>query len=293
MKKLNKYPSFKIALIYAVASAIYIYTSDYFLEIFTSDVILLTKLQTLKGLFFIIITALLLYSLVKRNIVKMTDYYQEIIDVKQQLIKQSIRAKEEYSFLFDHSPLPMFLFDIETLVFLNVNEAACTMYGYSKEEFLQMSLHDIRPFEDIPIMEEILTASLKDDISPLSKLIRHKKKNGEIIFVKVKTSYVKLENKKVRLASVIDLTSEVTIQNELLETNSKLQAASDIAGLGYWTYDLLKSEIQWSDETYKIFEVTPENFKLTLENIKALFHPEDRSADGPEFYEKLNGSNET
>jgi PAS domain S-box-containing protein len=61
----------------------------------------------------------------------------------------------------------------------------------------------------------------------------------------------------------------------LIETNSKLQLASEIANLGYWTNDLVKSKIQWSEEVYKIFELNPQSFQLTLENIKNCFHPDD------------------
>ncbi len=284
MEKLNKYSSFKIVLIYAIVSAVYIFASDHFLEIFISDVVLLSKLQTAKGLVFILITAVLLYILVKQNIEKTKAYYQEIIDVKQQLIKQSVQSQEEYSSLFDHSPLPMWLFDIETLRFLLVNEAACSVYGFSQEEYRSMTLFDIRPAEDIPALEKNLYESLKNESSSLSGIIRHKKKNGDIIHVKVKTTFAVFEGKKVRLASVVDFTAKINIQNKLMETNSKLQAASEIAGLGYWSNDLVKSEIQWSDEIYKIFEVNPDTFQLNLDNIKQYYHPEDQADFSTDFY---------
>ena len=54
--------------------------------------------------------------------------------------------------LFDISPQPSWIYDIKTLEFLDVNEAAVLHYGYSREEFLQMTLRDIRPPEDIPIL---------------------------------------------------------------------------------------------------------------------------------------------
>jgi len=65
-----------------------------------------------------------------------------------------------------------------------------------------------------------------------------------------------------------------------------LQVASEIANLGYWTNDLIKSEIQWSDEIYKIFEVNPETFELKLDTIKKCYHPDDAL----EFDSNLNFS---
>jgi len=280
----SKFSSFKIILLYAAVSAVYIYTSDYFLEIFTSDVELLTKLQTVKGLVFILVTAGLLYILVKRNIDKIAASYQEIIDVKQQFNKQLSRSKEEYTDLFNHSPLPMWLFDAETLQILHVNEAACSHYGYSQEDYLTMTLKDIRPDEDIPLLEEMLANSLKKENSPLSDVIRHRKKNGEIMQVKVKTTYVTFDGKQVRLASAVDVTSEMQTQAKLIVTNARLHMASELASLGYWTNDLVTSKIVWSDEIYKIFEVDPNTFPLTIDSIKERFHPEDRQNFGPTVY---------
>ncbi len=272
---LQKFSSFKIVLFYTTVSAVYIFTSDYFLELLIPNINLLSKLQTIKGLAFILITAILLYILVKRNIYKISSYYQEIIDIKQLSDKQSIQSTEEYISLFNHSPLPMWLFDTETLRFILVNEAACSHYGFSQEEYMSMTLKDIRPKEDILLLEEMLALSLKTN-SSLSTIVRHQKKNGEIIQVKVKTCFVAFNGKKLRLASAVDITAEMNTQKKLTESNSRLQIASEIASLGYWTNDLVKSEIQWSDEMHRIFETDPKTFELTLEAIVNRFHPDER-----------------
>lgn len=272
---LQKFSSFKIVLFYTIVSAVYIFASDYFLELLIPNINLLSKLQTIKGLAFILITAILLYILVKRNIDKISSYYQEIIDIKQLSDEQSIQSKEEYISLFNHSPLPMWLFDTETLHFILVNEAACSHYSFSQEEYMSMTLKDIRPKEDILLLEEMLALSLKTN-SSLSTIVRHRKKNGEIIQVKVKTCFVAFNGKKLRLASAVDITAEMNTQKKLTESNSRLQIASEIASLGYWTNDLVKSEIQWSDEMHRIFETDPKTFELTLEAIVKRFHPDER-----------------
>src|SRR5690349_4458438 len=51
--------------------------------------------------------------------------------------------------LFDHSPLPQLVFDRETLAFLDVNEAALRHYGYTRAEFLALTVLDLRPAEDV------------------------------------------------------------------------------------------------------------------------------------------------
>ncbi len=276
IKSLSESSSFKIVFIYTVVSAIYIYTSDYFLNTFVTNVDLLTKFQTYKGLGFIIITASLLYLLVKRNINAATSHFQQILAVKQTSENELTNSHEEYMSLFNHSPLPMWLYDIETLKILLVNEAAYTIYGYSQEDYSTMTLKDIRPAEDIPIMEEVLKNSFKNEHYAHPNILRHKKKNGEIILVKVEGKFIPFRGKKVRLASAVNVTAEVEIQNKLIDINERLQLAGEIASLGYWTNDLVTSKIEWSEEVYKIFELDPQTFDLTLENIKNCFHPEDR-----------------
>ena len=276
IKSSSQSSSFKIVFIYAVVSAIYIYTSDYFLETFVSNVGLLTKLQTYKGLGFIVITAALLYILVKRNFDKTTSHFQQILAVKEATDSQLKKSHEEYMSLFNHSPLPMWLYDIKTLKILLVNEAAYTIYGYSQEDYSTMTLKDIRPPEDIPIMEEVLKNSFKNDHYAHPNILRHQKKNGEIILVKVEGKFIPFRGEQVRLASAINVTTEIETQNKLIDINAKLQLAGEIASLGYWTNDLIHSKIEWSEEVYKIFELDPQTFELTLDNIKNCFHPEDR-----------------
>nr|HPH83647.1 PAS domain-containing protein [Flavobacteriales bacterium] len=264
-------------------------TSDYLLESISSDGIWLTKLQTYKGLGFILITSILLYILVKRNIDVTSSYYKQIIEVKQANEIQIQNSQNEYMSLFNHSPIPMWIFDRDTLDILHVNESACSIYGYSEDEYKTMNLRDIRPIEDIPVLEKHISESYESEKLIIPTVVRHQKKNGEIMYVKVKNALVTYENRTVRLASAIDFSSEMNTQNALMETNAKLQLASEIANLGYWTNDFIKNEIQWSDELYRIFELNPETFELNLENITSRFHPEDQlnfKQDLFSFFEK-------
>jgi diguanylate cyclase (GGDEF)-like protein/PAS domain S-box-containing protein len=85
--------------------------------------------------------------------------------------------------LFDSSPVPMWVFDRKSLKFLAVNESACREYGFSSQDFLEMTIADIRPAEDI-------SALLKATTKPIHGLqeattSRHRKKNGEIIDVEI------------------------------------------------------------------------------------------------------------
>ena len=65
-------------------------------------------------------------------------------------------AKEDFEMLFAHHPYPMWVWEIDTLRFVEVNEAAVAQYGYSREEFLSMTIDQIRPPKDLPLLEEHL-----------------------------------------------------------------------------------------------------------------------------------------
>lgn len=275
-KNISQFSSFKIVLLYAAVSGLYIYASDSILAVLIPDVTLLSKLQTEKGIVFILVTTIFLYLLVKRNLDKTANHYKHLITLQAEVDIQVKKSQEEYMTLFNHSPLPMWLFDTETLRFLLVNDAACEVYGFSYDEYLTMSIKDIRPKEDIPIMEQLLANVVSNNLSTHANTVRHRKKNGEIIQVKIKTSKVTFEGREVRLASAMDISKEMDVQAQLMESNARLQLASEIAGLGYWTHDLVTHKIHWSEELYKIFEVDPLTFPLNLENIIACFHPEDR-----------------
>ena len=290
IKSSSESSSFKIVFLFAIISTIYIYTSDYFLQTFVSNVDLLTKLQTYKGIGFIVLTAALLFLFLKRNFNTITSYYQQLIDLKETIDHQLKKVHDEYMFFFNHSPLPKWIFDIESLDFILVNEAACSIYGYSHEDYSSMNLRDIRPTEDMLLMEEVLAICFKNERYAHPNIIRHQKKNGDIIQVKVETNLIIFKGKKVMLAYAIDLTTDMVIQNKLLETNAKLQLASEIANLGYWTNDLVTSKIEWSDKVYCIFDVNPETFELTIENIKNCFHPDDQFEFNPNVKSKYKNN---
>ena len=85
--------------------------------------------------------------------------------------------------LFNCHPDPMWIYDRETLRFLDVNDAAIAKYGYSRDEFLAMTIKDIRPTEDVPgLLENIasLVAGFND-----AGIWRHRLKSGDIISVEI------------------------------------------------------------------------------------------------------------
>ena len=149
---------------------------------------------------------------------------------------KEIRANEiKYRYLFDNNPQPMYIYDVETLAFIEVNKAAIEHYGYSKEEFLQMNLIDIRPPEDIPTLLKVVK-SVQKNVKPTG-LWRHKKKNGEIIFVDITIVSVLSNGNKARHVMIQDITERKRSEDALKESVSLLNATIESTADGILVVD--------------------------------------------------------
>ncbi len=131
------------------------------------------------------------------------------------------QSEEKYRQLFSSSPLPMWVFEISTLRFLDVNEAAVLHYGYQREEFLQMTVKDIRPPEEV----ERLIAQTKESKSGVRRTgtWKHKKKDGQLIDVEVNSHDILFNQKSARLVLANDVTEKVKSQQLILDTSKQLR----------------------------------------------------------------------
>ena len=129
--------------------------------------------------------------------------------------------EEKYRILFSNNPQPMLIFNLQTLRVLEVNEAFISHYGYSRKEILKMSISDIRPAEDIPEMM-IALAEKKAGAKNIS-VKRHIKKNGEIIFVELKTHTIKFKDVSAIHVLINDITEQKRIEQALFDLNNQLE----------------------------------------------------------------------
>jgi two-component system cell cycle sensor histidine kinase/response regulator CckA len=136
-------------------------------------------------------------------------------------------SERRYRLLFENNPQPMWVFDLETLAFLAVNDAAVRNYGYSREEFLAMTLKDIRPAEDIP--------KLLDDVrvSPgqlhSSRGWRHQKKDGSIIQVEIIAHPIEFAGRSARLVLASDVTERQKLEEQFRQAQ-RLESVGRLAG---------------------------------------------------------------
>ena len=180
-----------------------------------------------------------------------------------------------YHDFFELNPQPMWVYDLETYKILFVNESASRHYGYSKEEFLELTIKDLRPAEDIPVMFSAVEFVRKHDKLFSSNVYRHQKKNGDVIIVQIQGNIIYLDGKKAELILATDITEILVAQSETVRLNEKLLDVQKIAGLGYWIRNVQNDLAEWSPDVYEIFGRNPAYFSPTNENLKTCLHPED------------------
>lgn len=142
---------------------------------------------------------------------------------RKKSLKQLQDSEQRYSELFQLSPLPMWVYDSETLFFLDVNEAAVKKYGYTVEEFKNMKITDIRPEEDIPELMKVLEISKNKDRNTFVGEFRHRKKNGEIFSVEVTSNIIVYNGRKAEIILANDITDKKNYLNKIESQNTKLK----------------------------------------------------------------------
>ncbi len=122
-------------------------------------------------------------------------------------IEEQLQASElRYRLLFKANPHPMWLYDIDTLQFLEVNDAAVYYYGYSREEFLSMSIKDIRPEEDIQGLMSHLQQTTEHDGFNEAGVWRHRKKNGEVMEVEIISHTLEFNGHNAKMILATEIT---------------------------------------------------------------------------------------
>ena len=147
------------------------------------------------------------------------------------------KSEEKYRLLFENNPNPMWIYDIETLKFLEVNNASVHHYGYSREEFLNMTLKDIMQEEDIPKLLENIKAN--NGIFQTSGNWRHRKKNGEIIYVQIISHDTEFNGRTARHVTVNDVTQLVN-SNRII--SQKEQEFSEIFNTSFDSIQIVDIE---------------------------------------------------
>jgi two-component system cell cycle sensor histidine kinase/response regulator CckA len=194
-------------------------------------------------------------------------------------------GERQYRLIFDGNPVPMWVSDLKSGAFLEVNEAAIRHYGYSRDEFLGMTTRDVCSPEEASTLADYLgqLATQGAGAGPgHAGKWQHRKRDGSLINVDITWSMLQFKGHEALLTMANDVTELQRASVAQNKSEASLAAAQRIARLGSWEMDLLDAEdlnrnpLYWSDETYRIFGLEPRQAPVTNEFFFNSVHPDDR-----------------
>lgn len=155
-----------------------------------------------------------------------------------------LEGKLRYGHLFKAHPVPMWVYDLETLAFLGVNDAAIRTYGYSQDEFLAMTIGDIRPAEDVPAMLD----SIRNPNNPQANagVWRHRLKDGRIIYVEITSYAFNYAGRSAKLVMAADVSERRRLEQLKVEQMAVLEMVATGASRG----DVLAAIVRMVESQY-------------------------------------------
>jgi PAS domain S-box-containing protein len=180
----------------------------------------------------------------------------------------------QYRVIFDLHPQPMWVYDLESLQFLAVNDAATLEYGYTREEFLQMTLKDIRPSDEHDRLEDSLKNSKHGQ--QRSGIWRHLLKDGRTISVDIASNSIEFNGRNARLVIAKNVTEQIELQKRLLESEERFRAVSQVTTDVIWDWTLGDDRTWYSEGMETIFGNSAESGADSSHFWVNRIHPEDK-----------------
>ncbi len=216
---------------------------------------------------------------------------QDITEIKRNEEKLK-KSDKKHRYLFHNNPLPMFIYMVEDLRITDCNQASLEKYGYTREEFLKLTIKDIRPPSEVDkIVAEFdkkIEAGDKDN-----RVWTHCKKNGELMQMDITVHIITHEGEKSALVLANDITESQKNSEELKKTNHRLKTSNQIAHLGYWEYDFETNKIVWTEELYDILRIGAGRTEVELEEVMAVVNPDDAIIIQKQYTEALQNLGRT
>lgn len=240
-----------IVAVYATFATLWILFSDSLMFRLWPEATVMYGFGMAKGLVFVGVTTLILYSLMRR------------------LGQEEARR---YRALLENHPAPMLLVDPGNGVIVDANVAAEALYGWPLARLRQMRITDISTQPADAVLAELARARQRRQDS---FHVRHRTAGGERD-VAVYTGPAEIGGRTLLVAIVQDVTERLRVEAALQASEARLKEAQRIAHIGSWDFDLVADRVAYSDEFYRILEVDPAAFGASYEAYLSVVHADDR-----------------
>lgn len=233
---------FEIALLYILISGLWILSSDYILYLLVPDPVLLTRLQSIKGWFYVAATGVLLYLLINRSF-RVASRTEEALD----------ESEGRYRSLFENNHSVMLLIDPATAEIVDANPAACSFYGYSRAELTGRKITDINTMPAEEVKQEMERASREQH---RHFEFRHRLADGGIREVEVYSGPIEAHGRQLLYSIVYDVTDRRRTRETIRKQNAELQEQARLLDLTYSSivaWDMEDRICYWNHEAEDLY----------------------------------------
>lgn len=197
------------------------------------------------------------------------------------------KTKQELESLFQYNPIPLIVYNLNTLDIIRVNQAAIENYGFTEEEFKSLSLRSMRPEEEYALFDDKIT-KIRASRHFAPTILRHKRKNGDIIDVEVSVYTFNDESNTV-IACLNDVSEEVKAKKALSVSNERFEYVLKATYDAIWDWDIKKNKLNWGENFQKIFGHKPGKLESNFEIWKNFVHPDDKEIVLQSLEAAING----
>ncbi|WP_312367034.1 EAL domain-containing protein [Stenotrophomonas sp.] len=185
-----------------------------------------------------------------------------VVDVSErvQMEERAQEAQRQFRLVFDRNPAPFWIFDLVTLRFIEVNQAAVAQYGYSRDEFLAMSILDIRPPEEWTEVRQSVARALRGEQEGIN-ISTHLRKDGTAFQVQSHFANLEFAGRNASLVLAEDVSQRLRYESELA------YRASHHAGTGLLTVRALAEKLDAGDNGYTIAHVQLRGLQMITDTL--------------------------
>lgn len=189
------------------------------------------------------------------------------------VFRTSAEIQAPYRQFFSEHPVPMWVYEWGSLQFLAVNEAAVMKYGFSDEEFLSMTLRDIRDPDTIPEMMDDVKRT--DTAITYRGIWQHRRKSGELFYVELHSRPTLFRGKQARIVMALDIDAEVRQMIEAKDISSRYDLLAQVTPDYVYYYDIKQNRIARNHGPVTLFGYRENEVGDNVEWWKERVHPED------------------
>lgn len=195
------------------------------------------------------------------------------ITKRKRMVEALQKSESDYRYLFNHANDVIVIFEPEEEIILEVNAAACAIYGYDRDELIGMSLRKLTKNvqKGIEKVKKMLVTGVYQDFESI-----HFNRSGDEIYFLINASVIDFQGRQAILSLNRNITERKRTEDALQKSEQEIREAQRLAHVGSWEWNDQTQTASWSDETYRIYGMQPQERPATTELLISSIHPDDR-----------------